>query len=113
VQIADESALPPDSCFDREWAMAIIERSLNLLEHRCGDAAQFTMLKPWLMPAGIRVPQADAAAQLGMSADAVKVAIHRLRRRFRALVRAEVLQTLHDPVDLDDEMRHLVAALGQ
>ena len=43
----------------------------------------------------------------------MKVAIHRLRRRFRELVRAEIVQTLHDPAQLDDEMRHLVEALSR
>lgn len=52
------------------------------------------------------------AAQLGLSEGAVKVAIHRLRRRFREIVRAEVAQTLHDAAELDDEMRHLIAALA-
>jgi RNA polymerase sigma-70 factor (ECF subfamily) len=104
-----------DAAFDREWALAIVERSLALLEAECasaGQSAQLTELKAWLSPAATRAPQADIAARLGLSEGALKVAIHRLRRRFREITRAEVAQTLHDMDDLDDEMRHLVDALA-
>jgi len=115
VDVADVSALPPDSIFDREWALAVVERSLTALQDESGvdgQSAQFAALKPWLNPASAGTSQAIAAAHLGLSEGAVKVAIHRLRRRFREIVRAEIAQTLHDPADLDDEMRHLVAALA-
>ena len=55
---------------------------------------------------------ADVVAQLGMSEGAAKVAIHRLRRRFREIVRTEIAQTLYFPSEVDDEMRHLIAALS-
>ena len=113
VQPADHSVLPPDTAFDREWALAMIGRALGCLEQESGDAARFTALKPWLTPTGLPASQAETAAQLDMTEEALKVAIHRLRKRFRSLVRAEVATTLHDPADLDDEMRHLVAALAE
>ena len=119
IEVADSSSLgvnvKMDAAFDREWALALVERSLSLLESEsssAGQAAQFAALKPWLSPAACRTPQADIAIQLGLSEGALKVAIHRLRRRFRDITRAEVAQTLHDPADLDDEMRHLVDALA-
>jgi RNA polymerase sigma-70 factor (ECF subfamily) len=119
IEVADSSALAVnaemDAAFDREWALAIVERSLALLESEsasAGQPAQFAALKPWLSPASSRASQADTAAQLGFSEGALKVAIHRLRRRFRDITRAEVGQTLHDSGDLDDEMRHLVNALA-
>ena len=115
VDVTDATALPPDSTFDRAWALATVERALVLLEgesEEAGQTAHFTTLKPWLTPAASPASQADTAAQLGLSEGAVKVAIHRLRRRFREIVRAEVAQTLHDPAELDDEMRHLVDALA-
>ncbi len=114
VDVTDSGALTPDVAFDREWALAIIERALTLIEAECtaaGQSAHFAALKPRLMPATSEAFQPDTAATLGLSEGAMKVAVHRLRRRFRAIVRAEVAQTLHDPADLDDEMRHLVAAL--
>lgn len=112
AEIADGTASLPDAEFDREWALAMIGRALTLLEKEHGEAVQFAVLKPWLTPGGAPEPQETAAARLGMSEGALKVAIHRLRKRFRTLVRAEVVQTLHDPADLDEEMKHLVAALA-
>ena len=119
IEVADSSSLAvnaeADAAFDRQWARAIVERSLALLESEsesAGQSAQFAALKPWLSPAASRASQADTAAQLGLSEGALKVAIHRLRRRFRDITRAEIAQTLHNTADLDDEMRHLVEALA-
>ncbi len=112
VDIAATEGLAPDAVFDREWALAIVERALALLENESADRAHFAALKPWLTPAASPKTQSEVAAQLGLSEGALKVAIHRLRRRFREIIRAEIAQTLHDPADLDDEMRHLVAALA-
>jgi RNA polymerase sigma-70 factor (ECF subfamily) len=109
----DHLVAAPDADFDRGWALAIVERALATLEseesHR---AEQFAAFKPWLASGEIGESQEATAARLGMSGGALKVAIHRLRRRFRELVRAEVAATLHDPAELDDEMRHLVEALA-
>ena len=115
VEVAAADALAPDADFDRAWALAVVERALVLLQSEstsAGQAAQFATLQPWLTPAGAPAAQAEVATALGLSEGAVKVAIHRLRRRFREIVRAEVAQTLHDAADLDDEMRHLIAALA-
>jgi RNA polymerase sigma-70 factor (ECF subfamily) len=114
LKIADAAAFPSDTVFDREWALALVERSLSALQAGCertGRAEQFSVLKPWLTPAG--APDAQtAAAKLGLSEGALKVAIHRLRARFRELVRADIAQTLYDPAELDDEMQHLVRSLA-
>ncbi|HWB07224.1 MAG TPA: sigma-70 family RNA polymerase sigma factor [Verrucomicrobiales bacterium] len=112
IQIPDPSALPSDNVFDREWALAIIGRALVHLEQESTDPAQFAALKPWLTPAGLPSSQAETAVQLGVTEGALKVAIHRLRKRFRLLVRTEVSLTLLEPSDLDDEMHHLVTALA-
>ena len=94
--------------FDREWALALIDRALSVLEgEQAGKSHQFTILKPWLDSAGSG-SQAAAAQVLEMSETAVKVAIHRLRTRFRQLIRAEVAATVADPADVGDELRHLI-----
>lgn len=95
--------------FDREWALALIARALTALEaENAGKSQTFDLLKPWL-GAGVTGSQADAARTLGISETAVKVAIHRLRARFRELIRAEVAATVNDPADVADELRHLIA----
>jgi len=101
---------PDDAlAFDRDWTFTVIARALTALEVGHAERAEhFTALKPWL-DGGADVTQADAARTLGMSETAVKVAIHRLRVRFRELIRAEVAATVHDPADAADELRHLIA----
>jgi DNA-directed RNA polymerase specialized sigma24 family protein len=95
--------------FDREWALALIRRALAMLEaEHVGKEFVFATLKPWL-DGGADGSQADAGRTLGMSETAVKVAIHRLRARFRELIRAEVAATVNDPAEVTEELRHLIA----
>jgi RNA polymerase sigma-70 factor (ECF subfamily) len=103
-------AAPDDTLvFDREWAFTVIARALAALEaEHAGKPAHFATLKPWLDGAA-EISQADAARALGMNETAVKVAIHRLRVRFRELIRAEITSTVNDPADAADELRHLIA----
>jgi RNA polymerase sigma-70 factor (ECF subfamily) len=92
----------------------VLARSLDVLEKEfaTGDKSdQFDVLKPWLMGEAF-LSQASVARQLGLSEGAVKVAIHRLRKRFRDGIRAEIAQTLRDPSQVDEELQHLVAVLS-
>jgi RNA polymerase sigma-70 factor (ECF subfamily) len=84
-------------------------RALAAEHAAAGKADQFEHLKPWLM--GAAAAQADVAARLGWSEGALKVAVHRLRKRFRELVRAEVAQTVPAFADVDAELRYLVEVL--
>jgi RNA polymerase sigma-70 factor (ECF subfamily) len=114
VELRDDAAISSDDslAFDREWAHALIARALGILEtEHAGKSEMFATLRPWL-DGGATASQADAAAALGMSGTAVKVAIHRLRARFRELIRAEIAATVHDPADVADELRHLIAVAG-
>lgn len=113
--LADDHALPPDEFFDRQWALAVLDRALAALERECageGKTDDFSQLKPWLTGDAAHGDQATAAGALGMSEGALKVAVHRLRRRFRAAVKEEIAQTLVAPDAVEDEMRQLFAALG-
>jgi RNA polymerase sigma-70 factor (ECF subfamily) len=108
------AAAPDDTWFDRQWALAIMDTALRALaaEHvSAGKADQFEHLKPWLM--GAAAAQADVVIQLGWSEGALKVAVHRLRKRFRELVRAEVAQTVPAFADVDAELRYLVEVLAR
>lgn len=101
-----------DAGFDREWALESTARAMGKLRaesEASGRGELFEALKGSL--AGAEPARSETALRLGMTEGAVKVAVHRLRQRYRELVRAEIAETVTDPSDLDDEMRHLVAAL--
>jgi DNA-directed RNA polymerase specialized sigma24 family protein len=96
-QTPDPAASAPDTLFDRQWALTLVERAITALAAElaaAGKSGQFNVLKPWLLGELESVSQADAARQLGLTEGAVKVAIHRLRKRFRELVRIEIAQTV-------------------
>jgi RNA polymerase sigma-70 factor (ECF subfamily) len=104
----------PEREFARSWAIETLARTLAALEaeHSDGDKrALFEALKPELQGAGSS-SYADIAAELGSTEGAIKTAAHRLRRRWRELLRAEVAGTLSDPADVDDEIRGLFEALS-
>ena len=114
LQIADKTVEAPDAAFDRQWALTVLARSMTTLEATMRDEAKtthFDVLKPWLTAEGDASPQADAATKLGMNVEAVKVAIHRLRKRFRDAVKAEIAQTVSEADKVRDELDALMAAL--
>jgi RNA polymerase sigma factor (sigma-70 family) len=113
--LPDPSAPSPDREFDRKWALTVLGRALATLaeEHKAaGKSGHLDALKPWLTGDLETQSQAEAARQLGMSEGAVAVAIHRLRRRFREVVKGEIARTLNDPAQVEDELACLVAALS-
>ena len=104
-----------DAVFDREWAIALLDRALLALAAElsaAGKGEHFTTLKPWLTGAPSPPAAEDAAAQLGLNENALTVAIHRLRKRFRALVKFEIAQTVSSPDEQQAELQHLIAALA-
>ena len=108
-------ALSPEQLFERHWAFALLGQALDRLkqEHiKAGKAALFTKLEPSLTgaPAADWFPQ--CAMELKMSENALRVALHRMRRRFGELVREEVAHTAADEADVDDEIHCLFAALS-
>ncbi|MGD0260813.1 MAG: sigma-70 family RNA polymerase sigma factor [Verrucomicrobiota bacterium] len=116
LQIPDPAGPVPDTVFDRQWALTLVERALNVLAGEfaaAGKAEQFETLKPWLLGEVESLSQADAARRLGLTEGAAKVAIHRLRKRFRELVKAEIAQTVDDATQVQDELRYLLEVLSQ
>ncbi len=77
-----------------------------------GKEKQFEQLKPWLIGDTENLSQADAAAELGMTTGALKVAIHRLRRSFGEAVEGEIAQTVDDPEAVKEELRYLIEVLS-
>lgn len=114
---APSADLTPDRAFDRAWALALLDTVTARLrtEHAAPDdrTAQFDALLPCLAGRTADTPHADLAARLGLTEPAVRVALHRLRQRYRQLLREEVAQTVALPDDIDQELRHLLAALSQ
>ena len=113
--VPDASVLSPDAAFDRQWALTVLARALEALRLECaaeGRAEFFEQIKPWLTGEAAHGDQTALAASCGMNANALKVAVHRMKRRFRQLLKAEVAGTLDDPGQVEAEMRALFAALG-
>jgi RNA polymerase sigma-70 factor (ECF subfamily) len=103
----------PENLFDREWALEVVAGALQSLRtemEASGKSEQFDALKGSLTGED-QLPRAEIAKQLNISEGAVKVAVHRLRRRYRELVRAAIAETVSSEADLDDEMHYLVDVL--
>ena len=114
LSVPDASLLTPDAAFDRQWALTVVARALEALQQECvaeGRAEFFEQVKPWLTGEASHGDQATLADRCGMNANALKVAVHRLKRRFRQLLKAEVAGTLEDPGMVEAEMQALFAAL--
>lgn len=106
--------LSPDKLYDRTWALTLLEGVISRLrdESRVDNRAElFEQLKPCLMGKG-NIDYSQSAAALGMSEGAVRVAVHRLRQRYRAVLREQIAQTLGDPDQIEDELRSLFSALA-
>lgn len=116
VEFPDTAAELQDTFFDRAWALAVMARALKgICEEFAseGKSAHFDALKPWLVGDTPQLSQAQVAVQLDWSESAVKVGVHRLRKRFRDAVRAEIAQTVGQGADVDAELRYLVEVLSQ
>jgi RNA polymerase sigma-70 factor (ECF subfamily) len=114
-QINPADHLSPDKLYDRAWAVVILERVVVRLQQEQdadGKTEQYAQLRPFLMMGKAEIPYAQAAEKLKMTDGAVRVAVHRLRKRYRELLRDEVAQTLENPAQAEEEMRVLVAALS-
>jgi RNA polymerase sigma factor (sigma-70 family) len=103
-----------DRLFERRWALAVLEQVLTRLESEyraAKNAALFDRLKEFLVGERGRRTQAEIAAELGMTENAVKQAFHRFRQHYRVLLREEIAHTVAQPGDVEGELRHLVSAL--
>jgi len=106
--------LTAEKLFERRWAMTLLDLVLARLREEFAREDRervFERLKGFLGGAAADAPYRQAAADLGMTEAAVKMAVHRLRRQYRRLLRAQIAQTVASPEEIDDEIRHLFAAL--
>lgn len=108
----------PEQAFEKQWALTLLETALRQLrseyeQHGKVRARLFEILKPCLMGARESQPYSTLAATLGISEGAVKVAVHRLRERFREQLKAEIAHTVALPEDVEAELRHLLRVLSR
>jgi len=100
----------PDKLFDRRWTIVLLEAAANRLHEEfraAGKERQFEVLKPFLSSEGGETAYARAGAKLNHSPKTIAVAVHRIRRRFRQLVRSAIAETVSTPEELEDEYRSL------
>lgn len=110
---ADERT--PERLFAQRWALLLLDRVLARLEEEsnaAGQIARFQRLKCLLTAERDAPGYEQVAAELSTTEAAIKMAVHRLRKRYRELLREEIAQTVSDPADIDDELRELLSALS-
>jgi RNA polymerase sigma-70 factor (ECF subfamily) len=107
--------LTPQKIFDRRWALTVLERTVAGLAEdftRAGKSDHFDALKAYLQGEAGAPPYAEAAKRLNTTEGAIKVAVHRLRERYRHRLRQEIAQTVSSEQDIDHEIKDLFAALA-
>jgi DNA-directed RNA polymerase specialized sigma24 family protein len=112
--VADPHGFPPDAFFDHEWALAIVHKAMIALDAESrdqGETRRFEVLRRWLVASEDRAMATAAARSLNMTDGAFKVAVHRLRKRFRQLVTDQIASTVDGPEALQGELDYLVQAL--
>jgi RNA polymerase sigma factor (sigma-70 family) len=106
--------LTADKIYERRWALTLLEQVLTRLESEyrsAGNEKLFNCLKEFLSDEPGRRSQAEVAAELGITENAVKQAFHRLRQRYRQLLRDQIAQTVAVLGDVEDELRHFISVL--
>jgi DNA-directed RNA polymerase specialized sigma24 family protein len=110
-----DPALSPEHAFDRTWALGMIERAVGRLRNdyeKSGRGELFAALSALVMAGGSAEPYSAPAARLGMTTHAFTVALRRLRQRVGHRLRADVAETVANETDVDEELRHLIAAVS-
>ena len=108
-------SLTPEQLFDKRWALTLIETTLTRIETEYRDAGsdrEFGILKHCLTAGRGEIDYALLARSLAVNEGAARVAVHRIRKRYRSLFREEIARTVRDEGDVDEEMRALIHALG-
>lgn len=114
-QRALSHAETPERLFDRQWSLTLLGSVLDELRREyagAGNERLFDRLAGFLTMEDDAGSHAEAARDLGMTAGAVKVAVHRLRRRYRDALRGRIAETVESENDVDDELRHLMKTLA-
>lgn len=114
LQLELEDHLSPDVIFDRDWAQAILEHVLSQVAEDFeeeGRSGEFEKMKNYLTLSSARIPYAELAEELGLTEGAARIAVHRLRKKYRQRLRAEIAGTLSSGSQVEEEMASLFDAL--
>ena len=110
------TSFAPDEIYERRWAMTLLDQALERLGAEfstAGKTDEFECLKHWLGADRGSIPYGTLASTLRVSEGAARVAVHRMRKRFRQLFREAVAHTVAEGEDVEEELRHLVAVLSR
>ena len=110
-----QDVMSPERLFDRRWALMVLDRVLERLRNEAevqGNPGQFVALQQTLPGGSGNRTYAQIAQDLGTTEGAIKVAVHRLRERYRKVLREEIAATVLSPDQVDEEIRHLMDALA-
>ena len=114
IEMEPSDPVTAEMIYERRWALTVLEHVLSRLkdEYRAaGNATLFDSLKQLLPDEPGSPSQADIAARLGMTENAIRQAFYRFRQRYQSLLREEIAHTVATPGDIEDELRHLIAVL--
>jgi DNA-directed RNA polymerase specialized sigma24 family protein len=114
IEIEPADPITAEMIYERRWALTLLERVLNRLKDEyvaAGNAALFDSLKELLPDEPGSPSQAEIAARLGMTENAVRQAFYRFRQRYQLILREEIAHTVATPGDIEDELRHLIAVI--
>jgi RNA polymerase sigma-70 factor (ECF subfamily) len=107
--------IPPDRAFERRWALTLLEQTMLRLRSEfksAGKISEFEKLKIFLTADKKEIPYTKTAEELGINENALRVAVHRLRKRYRELFREEISHTLAEGESVDEELRYLLSVLS-
>jgi RNA polymerase sigma factor (sigma-70 family) len=114
IEMEPADPLTAEMIYERRWALTVLERVINRLKHEylaAGNAALFDSLKQLLPDEPGAPSQAEVAACLGMTENAIRQAFYRFRQRYQSLLREEIAHTVATPGDIEDELRHLISVV--
>jgi RNA polymerase sigma-70 factor (ECF subfamily) len=114
IEMEPADPVTAEMIYERRWASTVLEHVLSRLKdeyHAAGNATLFDLLKELLPDEPGAPSQAEIAARLGISENAVRQAFYRFRQRYQSLLREEIAHTVATPGDIEDELRHLIAVL--
>jgi RNA polymerase sigma-70 factor (ECF subfamily) len=114
IEMEPADSMTAEMIYERRWALTVLEQVLDRLKNEyrtAGNAALFDSLKQLLPDEPGSPSQAEIAAQLGMTENALRQAFYRFRQRYQSLLREEIAHTVATPGDIEDELRHLIAVI--